>query len=99
PDPMSQMMAERDTTRSGLTTTTIPVRREGVGIQPVAAANAAAGPSSPAAGASRSMAAPTQSTVAMTQPATMAQPAADQPEPRKPLRLGVTPVSAELPIE
>ncbi len=93
PDPVSQLMAERDKTRSGLTTTTIPVRREGVSIQPAASA-AATGPNFSAVGASRPAVAPTQATLATAQPA-----ATSDPEPRKPLRLGVTPVSAELPIE
>jgi len=103
PDPVSQMLAQRDTTRSGLTTTTIPVRREGLPVQAgaatsAAAANApatgaAAGPGYSPGGANASAMVPTYPSVAM------AQPAGDQPEPRKPLRLGVSPASAELPLE
>ncbi len=110
PDPIDQMLAQRDTARSGLTTTTIPVRREGVPVQagpPIstpsastALTHAMAAQSGPATGTdfpvsseSFPVAGPSYPAVAMT------PPAADKPEPRKPMRLGVSPASAELPLE
>lgn len=108
PDPVSQLLAQREATRSGLTTTTIPVRREGLPVQTGAAANAA-GIAVPAAGpASTSAAAPpsvpaTDTSYPVSGPSypgvAMTEPTLDQSATRKPLRLGVAPASAELPLE
>lgn len=102
PDPVSQMLAQRDTTRSGLTTTTIPVRREGPPVQAGPAINTT--PSSTAA-----MNAAPVSPMVMAEPSyqavepsfpwvAQAEPSQDHSELRKPLRLGVAPASAELPL-
>src|SRR5690606_17235905 len=84
PDRVSELLAKRDTTKSGLTTTTIPVRRDlGSQLRAGEAIAAAAAAIPPAAAVAAAPVAPE---------------AAEQ-EQRKPQRLGtVSTVSAELPL-
>ena len=92
PDRVRELVAERDATKSGLTTTTSPIRRELTGHSRMAAPSGAAA----IAGA------------APPGRVQLASPVASAPEPqradtveRKTLRLGqaVSPASAELPLQ
>ena len=84
PDPVSEMLAQREAAKSGLTTTTIPLRRDlPTASQREAAAPLPAMPIGPAS----------------TGTTPLAEPRQASNSERRPQRLGVMPASAELPLQ